>query len=57
MNGLVDIIITDITAGQRNWCFAEIGPHRINPLYGMQYGSLAKLFCVMAYNGVYTYIL
>ena len=29
MNGLVDIIIAEITAGQRNRCFAEIGPHKI----------------------------
>ena len=28
-----DIIIADITTGQRNRCFAEIGPHRQNPLY------------------------
>ena len=35
MNGLVDIIIADITAGQRNRCFAEIGPRKQNPLYGM----------------------
>ena len=28
MNGLVDIIIADNTAGQQNWCFAEIGTHR-----------------------------
>ena len=34
-NGLVaDITIADITAGQRNWCFAEIGPHRQILLYG-----------------------
>ena len=29
-----------ITAGQRNWCFAEIGPHRKNPLY-IQYSPAA----------------
>ena len=34
---LADIIIKDITAGQRNWCVAEIGPHRQNPLYGSSY--------------------
>ena len=34
MNGLIDIMIADITTGHRNRCFAEIGPHRKNPLYG-----------------------
>ena len=32
MIGLVDIIFAGITAGQRNWCFTEIGPCRKNPL-------------------------
>ena len=35
-----DIIITDITAGQRNWCFAEIMPRRQNPLYGILYSNV-----------------
>ena len=29
------IIIADITAGQKKWCFAEIEPCRQNPLYGI----------------------
>ena len=29
-----DIVITDITAGHENWCFAEIGPCTLYPLYG-----------------------
>ena len=37
MNGLADIIIADITAGQRKWCFTEIGSLRKNPLYGIYY--------------------
>ena len=35
MDYFVDIIVADITAGQRNGCFTEIGPHRQNQLYGM----------------------
>ena len=31
-----DIIITDITAGRRNWCLTEIWPCRQNPLYCIQ---------------------
>ena len=30
-----NVIIADITAGQRNWCIAEIGYHRQNPLCGI----------------------
>ena len=40
MNGLVDIIIADITAGQINWCFAKIEPRKQNPLYGIQVTAL-----------------
>ena len=30
-----DFIIADITAGLKNCMFAEIAPHRKNPLYGI----------------------
>ena len=50
---LTDIIITDITARQRNRCFAEIGPHR-------QYGMCIVLcvcmhLCVCACSCVCSY--
>ena len=49
MNALVDIIIADFTAGQRNWCFAEIGSHRKNPLNG-NFANLSNLyFCIVQF--------
>ena len=33
--GFADVIIVDITAGQKNHCFTEIAPHTLYPLYGI----------------------
>ena len=52
MNGLIDIIMADITVGQRNWCFTEIGPHRQNPLYGSMYKQ--NTLCTYVASSVYT---
>ena len=38
-----DVIITDITAGQRNHFFAEIVPHTLYPLYCTAYSFFTGL--------------
>ena len=32
---LVDIIISEVTAGQKTWCFSEIELHTLYPLYSI----------------------
>ena len=33
--GFADVIIVDITAGQKNHYITEIAPHTLYPLYGI----------------------
>ena len=49
------MIITDITAGQKNRCFAEIGPYRRNLLHGIIVNSEKnKPFCCVLISFLHT---
>ena len=48
--------MTDISAGQRNRCFTEIGPHRQNLLYGIfQPQNTTIIICMYVRTYVRTY--